>query len=148
MRLVTRLLEGNMASTSVNVITFKFKCTTPRSNAILTSGFSCVLKGAYDQLQCLVFIPTSVQTLLSGLYDSFEIFQSFQPRSNLTKKRSLETMVEYLVSNFFVSDSLKGKLLSLYTFLIEEPNLSMTVYGNLWWSRRTIVIDIVQRIKA
>jgi hypothetical protein len=85
------------------------------------------LKGAYDQLQCLVFIPTSVQTLLSGLYDSFEIFQSFQPRSNLTKKRSLETMVEYLVSNFFVSDSLKGKLLSLYTFLIEEPNLSVSV---------------------
>jgi hypothetical protein len=120
------------------------KCTTT-----LTSVFPCVLNGAYDHLQCLVFIPTSVQTTLSGsnhslgLNDSIETvkdYQSFQLRSHLTK-RSLETMVEYAVShfnlgatggqNFFVSDTLIEELLSLDTFLQEEPNSSVSINGRI-----------------
>jgi hypothetical protein len=98
-----------------------------------------------------VFIPTSIQTTESGsnyslgLNDSIEIirngwtvkdYQSFQFRSHLTKK-SLVTMVEYAVShfglgitggqNFFVSDTLIEELLSLDTFLQEEPNSSVSV---------------------
>jgi len=80
-----------------------------------------------------------------GLNDSIEIirngwtvkdYQSFQLHSHLTK-RSLATMVEYAVShyklgatggqNFFVSDTLIEELLSLDTFLQEEPNSSVSV---------------------
>jgi hypothetical protein len=109
--------------------------------ATLTSVFPCVLNASYDPLQCLVFIPTSIQTTVSGsnyslgLNDSIESIrngwtvkdcQSFHLRSHLTKK-SLATMVEYAVShynlgarggqNFFVSDTLIEELLSLDTFL-------------------------------
>jgi len=98
-----------------------------------------------------VFIPTSIQTTVSGsnyslgLNDSIEIirngwtvkdYQSFQLRSHLTKK-SLVTMVEYAVShynlgatggqNFFVSDTLIEELVSLDAFLQEEPNSSVSV---------------------
>ena len=129
-----------------------FKCTKPSSIATVSAVFPCTLNnGAYDQLQCLVFIPTSIQTTVSGsnfslgLNDSIEIirngwtvkdYQSFQLSSHLTKK-SLVTMVEYAVShynlgarggqNFFVSDTLIEELVSLDAFLQEEPNSSVSV---------------------
>ena len=91
-----------------------FKCTKSSSIATVSAVFPCVLNGNYDQLQCLVFIPTSIQTTVSGsnyslgLNDSIEIirngwtvkdYQSFHLRSHLTKK-SLATVVEYAVSQF------------------------------------------------
>ena len=160
MRLVTRSLEGvcdygyymcQCYNVQDKGKPATFKCTTPSKIATLTPIFPCVLNGAYDQLQCLVFIPTTVQTTVSGsnhslgLNDSIEIisngwtvkdYQSFQLHSHLTK-RSLATMVEYAVSNFdlgatggqnfFVSDTLIEELLSLDTFLQEEPNSSVSV---------------------
>jgi hypothetical protein len=126
-----------------------FKCTKHSSIATLTPVFPCVLNGAYDQLQCLVFIPTTVQTTVSGsnhslgLNDTIKIirngwtvknYHSFHLRSHLTKN-ALATMVEYAVShynlgatggqNFFVSDTLIEELLSLDTFLQEELNSSV-----------------------
>jgi hypothetical protein len=160
MRLITRSLEGvcdygyymcQCYNVQDKGKPATFKCTTPSKIATLTPIFPCVLNGAYDQLQCLVFIPTTVQTTMSGsnhslgLNDSIEIirngwtvkdYQSFQLHSHLTK-RSLATMVEYAVShfdwgatggqNFFVSDTLIEELLSLDTFLQEEPNSSVSV---------------------
>ena len=160
MRLVTRSLEGvcdygyymcHCYNVQDKGKLATFKCTKPSSIATLTSVFPCVLNPSYDQLQCLVFIPTSIQTTVSGsnyslgLNDSIEIirkgwtvkdYQSFQFRSHLTKK-SLATMVEYAVSqfdlgttggqNFFVSDTLIEELLSLDNFFQEEPNSSVSV---------------------
>jgi hypothetical protein len=160
MRLVTRSLDGvedygyylcQCYNVQDKGKLATFKCTKPSSIATVSAVFPCVLNPSYDQLQCLVFIPTSIQTTVSGsnyslgLNDSIEIirngwtvkdYQSFQFRSHLTKK-SLVTMVEYAVShfglgitggqNFFVSDTLIEELLSLDTFLQEEPNSSVSV---------------------
>ncbi len=155
MRLVTRSLEGvgdygyymcqyyNIQDKGKPAT---LKCTTPSSIATLHTVFLCSLDGECNQLQCLVFIPTSVQTKVSGsnyslgLNDLIEIirngYQSFQLRSHLTKN-ALATMIEYAVShyklgatdcqNFFVSDTLMEELLSLDTFLHEEPYSSLSV---------------------
>ncbi len=113
-----------------------------------------------------MFIPTSIQTTVSGsnyslgLNDSIEIirngwtvkdYQSFHLRSHLTKK-SLATMVEYAVShynlgatggqNFFVSDTIIEELLSLDTFLQEEPNLSVSVNDRI---PKSLVVELAHK---
>ena len=165
MRLVTRSLEGvfdycyyymrQCYNVQDKGKPATFKWTKPSSIATLFPVFSCLLSGAYDQLQCLVFILTSFQTTLSEsnhslrLNDSIEIirngwtvkdYQSYQPSSHLTKK-SLATMVESAVShynlgamggqNFFVSDTLIEELLSLDAFVQEEPNSSISVHDRI-----------------
>jgi hypothetical protein len=73
MRLVTRSLEGVCDYGNYKCQYYvqdkrkpaTFKYTTLRSIATLTPVFPCVLNGAYDQLQGLVFIPTSGQTTVS-----------------------------------------------------------------------------------
>jgi hypothetical protein len=110
MRLVTRSLEGvcdygyymcHCYNVQDKGKPATFKCTTPSRIATFTPVFPCVLNNSYDQLQCLVFIPTSIQTTVSGrsncslgLNSSIEIirngwtvkdYQSFHLRSHLTK---------------------------------------------------------------
>jgi hypothetical protein len=103
------------------------------------------MNGTFDQLQCLVFIPTSIQTTESGSNHSLRLnhsietihsgwtvkdYQSFETRSHLTNA-SLKTMVSdaYSSHNFgeknnqdiFVSDTLIDELVSLDAFLQENP---------------------------
>jgi hypothetical protein len=105
------------------------------------------MNGTFDQLQCLVFIPTAFQTTESGsnhslrlnhsietIYSGWTVKdnQSFEPRSHLTNV-SLKTMVSdaYSSHNFgeknnqdiFVSDTLIDELDSLDAFLQERPSL-------------------------
>jgi hypothetical protein len=104
------------------------------------------MNDTYDQLQCLVFILTSIQTTEGGSNHSLRLnhsietirkgwtvidYQSFETWSHLTNV-SLKTMVSdaYSCHNFgekdnediFVSDTLIDKLVSLDAFLQEEPS--------------------------
>ena len=60
----------------------QLKLTKPRSTLSLSYVFPCSLNGAYDQLQCLIFIPTSSQATviesnhLLWLNDSIEIIRN------------------------------------------------------------------------
>jgi hypothetical protein len=91
MRLVTRSLEGvcdyfyymfqyyNIQDKGKPA---QLKLTKPSSTLSLSYVFPCSLNGAYDQLQCLIFIPTSSQATviesnhLLRLNDSIEIIRN------------------------------------------------------------------------
>ena len=92
MRLVTRSLEGvcdyfyymcqyyNIQDKGKPA---QLKLTKPSSNLSLSYVFPCSLNGAYDQLQCLIFIPTSSSQAtviesnhLLRLNDSIEIIRN------------------------------------------------------------------------
>jgi hypothetical protein len=120
---------------------------TPTKLSDTENVFPCSIDdGSYDQLQCLVFIPTSIKTTESGSNHSLRLnhsietihsgwtvkdYQSFENRSHLTNV-PLKTMVfddAYSYHNFgekgnqdiYVSNTLIGELVSLDAFLQEEP---------------------------
>ena len=119
---------------------------TPSKISTKDEVFPCRISEIYDQLHCLVFIPTFIQTSVNGsnyslrLNDSIETIRkpwtvkdylSFEASSHLTKL-SLETMVCAAYSHFkfeaadnqdfFVSDTLIEELVALHTTLHEEPS--------------------------
>ena len=157
MRLVTRALKGvcdncyyysqysDRPSSKGQPAELSYQTPTKLSDT--ENVFPCRMNGTYDQLQCLVFIPTSIQTTESGSNHSLRLnhsiktihagwtvkdYQSFETRSHLTNV-SLKTMVSdaYSSHNFgeknnqdiFVSDTLIDELDSLDAFLQERPSL-------------------------
>jgi hypothetical protein len=157
MRLVTRALTGvcdNCYYYSQCVVTpsskgqpEQLKSQTPTKLSETESVFPCWMNGTFDQLQCLVFIPTAFQTTESGSNHSLRLnhsietickgwtvrdFQSFENKSHLTEV-SLKTMVSHAYSchefgkkdnqDIFVSDTLIDELVSLAALLQEQPSL-------------------------
>jgi hypothetical protein len=128
---------------------------TPTKLSDTENVFPCRIDGSYDQLQCLVFIPTSIQTTESGSNHSLRLnhsietihsgwmvkdYQSFETRSHLTNV-SLKTMVslthiffttsdgEKNNQDIFVSDTLIDEFVSLDAFLqkdLEYDDVSFT----------------------
>jgi hypothetical protein len=110
MRLVTRRsLEGGVRDYCYNMCQ---RYNYQGKGKLATLKWTNPSNGNCDQLQCLVFIPTSIQTTVSGsnhslgFNDSIEIirngwtvkdYQSFQPSSHLTKKSLATTIVESAV---------------------------------------------------
>ena len=90
----------------------QLKFQTPTKLSETESVFPCRMNGTFDQLQCLVFIPTAFQTTESGSNHSLRLnhsietickgwtvkdFQSFENKSHLTEV-SLKTMVSHAYS--------------------------------------------------
>ena len=155
MRLVTRALKGvcdncyyysqysDRPSSKGQPAELSYQTPTKLSDT--ENVFPCWMNGTFDQLQCLVFIPTAFQTTESGSNHSLRLnhsietihagwtvkdYQSFETRSHLTNV-CLKTMVSdaYSSHNFgekdnqdiFVSDTLIDELVSLDAFLQEDP---------------------------
>ena len=162
MRLVTRALTGvcdNCYYYSQCAVTpsskgqpEQLKSQTPKKLSETERVFPCWMNGTFDQLLCLVFIPTSIQTTKSGSNHSLRLnhsietirkgwtvkdYQSFETRSHLTNV-SLKTMVSdaYSYHNFgekknqdiYVSDTLIDELVSLNdAFLVKDISFTESI---------------------
>ncbi len=89
--------------------------------------FQCRLNNIYDQLQCLVFIPTSIQTTESG--SNHSLVSGTNSCHKFGKKGNQDICVsDTLIEDIFVSYTLIDELVSLNAFLQEQSynDISLT----------------------